>query len=163
MLFTGYMYRNFTIPESEVEKGPTNVKVPLSEGKFYLTEYDNVTSAYDAVEFVFHAPSEHSIDGVLYDLEMQIIHKESGSDEISGILSILFDKNNGGDYENEFLTSLWSTEIVSDADGEQVSMVPVNLYQFFRKVDFSAYWNYEGSLTTPPCTEGITWTVVREL
>ena len=34
---------------------------------------------------------------------------------------------------------------------------------FLKAVDFSEYWSYEGSLTTPPCKEGIKWTIINEV
>ena len=43
-------------------------------------------------------------------------------------------------------------------EGEQVS-----LRQFLGNVDMSKYWSYEGSLTTPPCTEGIKWSVIKQV
>lgn len=35
--------------------------------------------------------------------------------------------------------------------------------EFFDSVDFSEYWSYPGSLTTPPCWEGIKWNVIKEV
>ena len=39
----------------------------------------------------------------------------------------------------------------------------MNLLEFLQTVDFSAYWNYNGSLTMPPCQEGIKWTVLNDV
>ena len=35
--------------------------------------------------------------------------------------------------------------------------------EFLQNVDFSSYWNYDGSLTVPPCTEDIKWTVIKDV
>ena len=37
------------------------------------------------------------------------------------------------------------------------------MLDFLQNVDFSSYWNYDGSLTTPPCEEGIKWTIIKDV
>ena len=152
MKFYGYKYRNYTIPVTDMERGPSRVSVPVSEGILMLTDYLGQTSVFDASEISFHAPSEHTIDGKQFDLEMHFTHRNENG-EIGSIISFLFDQLEGADYQNQFLETLW-------ADEEQLS---VNLYKYFRNVDFTEYWNYEGSLTAPPCTEGVLWTVVKDI
>ena len=39
----------------------------------------------------------------------------------------------------------------------------ININDFLQKVDFSDYWSYEGSLTQPPCEEGIKWILVNDI
>jgi len=39
----------------------------------------------------------------------------------------------------------------------------VNLASFLKTVDFTSYYSYDGSLTTPPCTEGIKWNVIQDV
>ena len=39
----------------------------------------------------------------------------------------------------------------------------VRIQKFLQSVDFSSYWNYDGSLTVPNCQEGIKWTVLKDV
>lgn len=39
----------------------------------------------------------------------------------------------------------------------------IMLKEFLQSVDFSIYWNYDGSLTVPPCQEDIKWTVIKDV
>ena len=49
---------------------------------------------------------------------------------------------------------------VFDVQGtDQVDMTDFNLMAFVRSVDFESFYHYSGSLTTPPCTEVVTWVV----
>ena len=130
-----------------------SVYVPIEDGEFHLNFADGTKSVFSPLQFHFHAPSEHSVDGKLYDLEVHFVHLYKESGDLGAVIGIFFDKEEGGDYESEFLNNLW--------DGGDEVVIQVE--SFLRNVDFSEYWNYPGSLTTPPCTEGIKWTVIKDV
>ena len=130
-----------------------SVYVPIEDGEFHLNFADGTKSVFSPLQFHFHAPSEHSVDGKLYDLEVHFVHLYKESGDLGAVIGIFFDKEEGGDYESEFLNNLW--------DGGDEVVIQVE--SFLRNVDFSEYWNYPGSLTTPPCTEGIKWTVNKDV
>ena len=59
---------------------------------------------YDALQFHFHAPSEHTIDEELRDLELHIVHiKNDGNLTKLSVLAIFFDVEKGGGETNDFI------------------------------------------------------------
>jgi carbonic anhydrase len=116
---------------------------------------------YQAQEIIFHTPSEHTINGKRYDIEMQIIHFGQTAGDIAKqvILSFLFVKTPGsynkfiddldffnlpnpGARERFILNELFIPKVLYASDDEDL---PVSK-------PFSFY-TYQGSLTQPPCTE----------
>lgn len=64
-------------------------------------------SNYTTASFHIHAPSEHSFNGLHYDLEMHVVHTDdtSGGKKL-GVTAIFFDTKKGGNSKNDFIDSL---------------------------------------------------------
>ncbi len=96
---------------------------------------------------VFHHPSEHFIDGNQHSLEMQLYHKSE--DEQGLVVAVLLEV---GD-ENSDFTSLINFLASKEREGR---INPIKFIKTSDKVFF-----YDGSLTTPPCKEGVKWYVMK--
>jgi carbonic anhydrase len=154
MELNGYGYRDFTLPAegADLVRAVDKVYSPVSDGEFHLSFADGTKSIFKVLQFHFHAPSEHSVNGELYDLEVHFVHLYADTNGLGGVIGVFFDRT-AGNYDNDFLTKFW----------EEGDNVDVNVASFLSNVDFSEYWNYPGSLTTPPCTEGVKWTVIKDV
>jgi len=125
----------------------------------------------EAFEYVFHAPSEHTIDGQVYPLELQILHKRPNG-ELLGV-AVLF--KNGG--SNEFLKAIktaapsmpmWhidtaaTTAKLSAAEAAAFNLEAVLQTGGVHPGGDMTFYSYTGSLTSPPCTGGLEWYVSAE-
>lgn len=91
------------------------------------------------------------------DLELHIVHVDKTGTP-AAVIGFLFRASNDSDAYNAALDQLLPRNYtVSQGVGE------LNLGNFLSKVDFSEFYNYDGSFTTPPCTEGINWFVVKDV
>ncbi|BBN18276.1 carbonic anhydrase [Marchantia polymorpha subsp. ruderalis] len=105
--------------------------------------------AYFLQQLHFHSPSEHIIQRVRFPLEMHLVHRSESGEE--AVISVPFLKS----YHSDFLDQFWDLlPQVSDKYAEvKVETVSVNLPVG------PFYARYNGSMTTPPCTENVSWTV----
>lgn len=109
---------------------------------------------YKLIEFDLHAPSEHTFDGENYDVELQLIHQDyTGS--TYAIVSIFFDVVDGGNNVNSFIDSL-NLAVANST----VPLIPMQ--KLYHMVDSKKIYHYTGSLTTPPCTEDVSWWIFPE-
>ena len=110
--------------------------------------------AYDLVQFHFHCPSEHTIDGRYFNLEIHLVHVDQGGHlAVVGLMA-----EPGG--ENATLAAIWPHfphEMNVEMSHEDVIIDPAQLLP-----EEPGYYHYVGSLTTPPCTEGVQWFVMKE-
>lgn len=108
---------------------------------------------YDLFQLQFHSPSEEAVKGQLSDMEVQLLHKDAQGKML--ILSVRMREGN----DNLVLASLWPN-LPAKANQTSEASDSVNPAGLLPKE--RGYWQYQGSLTTPPCTEGIRWIVFKE-
>jgi carbonic anhydrase len=108
---------------------------------------------WDLVQYHFHHPSEHILAGERFQLELHLVHRNA-----AGGLAVIGVLVRGGQ-ANATLQSIWSV-IPARPGPERWTSVSVNPDRLLPAN--STYFRYFGSLTTPPCSEGVLWTVYRE-
>ena len=160
MQLNGFGYKDYPSGKFAERSDHTIVVNGVADGEFELNFFDGSQSVFKPLQFHLHAPSEHTVNGKNYDLELHVVHLYKGSGGLGAVIGIFFDREAGGNYDNDFIESLKFGETTK---GGKLALENVNLASLLGSVDMRAYWNYRGSLTTPPCTEGIKWTVIEQV
>lgn len=108
---------------------------------------------YDLVEFHFHHPGEEAVKGKLPDMSLQLVHKSA-----DGKLAVIAVRLNEGN-ANAVMAALWAhlPKTAGATDKVTEPMNPGGLLPADR-----SYYTYTGSLTEPPCTEGVRWFVFKQ-
>jgi carbonic anhydrase len=136
------------VPLNIINNGHT-VMVNYSPGST-LTVGDKT---YTLKQFHFHHPSEEHIQGRGFDLVAHLVHSDSSGH--LAVVAILFDHGQ----PNPFLDILWKN-IPSEIDHPKDSPAITVNAQDLLPADHG-YYTFSGSLTTPPCTEHVTWFVLK--
>ncbi|WP_153130057.1 carbonic anhydrase [Dechloromonas hortensis] len=131
-----------------VDNGHT-VQVAVGDSSISLTG-----KTYELVQFHFHRPSEEKINGQRFDMVVHLVHK---SDEGQlAVVAVLLERGN----ENPFIQTLWNNlplEKNLEVSPPGPIIDPMTLLPASRN-----YYTYMGSLTTPPCSEGVLWLVMKQ-
>ncbi|KAI5795322.1 alpha carbonic anhydrase [Peziza echinospora] len=114
---------------------------------------------YKLIQFHFHGPSEHQIRSEVYPLEVHFVHQAEEGGNLA-VVGVLFDLNEGfGD--SLLLSTTGSLDQVKE-DDKRATTDGVNFSSIVQVANISNAFTYSGSLTTPPCTEGISWYVIEQ-
>ncbi|XP_042477961.1 alpha carbonic anhydrase 1, chloroplastic-like [Macadamia integrifolia] len=130
--------------------GSDKVGVMIHDGKNYTLK-----------QVHWHSPSEHTINGIRYPLELHQVHiADDGSISVVGVLY-----NYGA--PDLLLLQIKSKldELAKEACGEdEIAKIPIGHMgtKYLRRGAFK-YYRYVGSLTTPPCTQNVTWTIIAKV
>lgn len=108
---------------------------------------------YELVQFHFHAPSEHTVKGQFYDMEMHLVHKNRNNE--LAVVGVFLKKG----VTNKLIQVLWDNIPAEINKENMVSGISINASGLLPKI--RSYYHYYGSLTTPPCTEGVNWSVLK--
>lgn len=109
---------------------------------------------YELEQFHFHTPSEHQLDGRSFPAEMHLVHKNAeGNLAVVGVLIAT-----GGAHPE--LAEVWA-DLPGVYDPDHRTLEDFDLATLLPEAEGS--FRYAGSLTTPPCTEGVSWIVMRTL
>jgi len=111
---------------------------------------------YKLLQFHFHHPAEERFNGKGFALDAHFVHR--ADDGELAVVTVLFEEGAA----NPELQRLWDYMPLDSNDsvrsGEGVTFNPVSMLPAER----AKYLQYIGSLTTPPCTEGVVWIVLRQ-
>lgn len=106
--------------------------------------------SYGLVQFHFHTPSEHTVVGKRFDMEIHLVHgNEAGEPAVVGVL---VQRGNGNP-----LLELLAEHIPDRGQQRTLQQTVINAADLLPAERRS--FRYEGSLTTPPCSEGVRWFV----
>jgi carbonic anhydrase len=108
---------------------------------------------YELIQFHFHTPSEHTIKGQTSEMEVHFVHRSA--DGALAVVGVMMHSGN----VNEGLQAVW--EHLPGLAGEERTYQTVTVNAADLLPATGAYYLYGGSLTTPPCTEGVRWQVMQ--
>ena len=108
---------------------------------------------YELVQFQFHKPSEEKIDGKGHDMVAHLVHQGAGGK--LAVIAVLLDTGR----ENRLIKTLWDNlpkekgkeHVVDAVKISALDLLPAN----------KGYYTFAGSLTAPPCSEEVTWFVLK--
>ena len=107
---------------------------------------------YELLQFHFHRPSEERINGRLFDMVAHLVHKD-----VEGrlaVVAVLLDRGSA----QPLVQAVWNNLPLEKGE-EVAARLPLDLNELL-PTDRS-YYTYMGSLTTPPCSEGVLWMVMK--
>ncbi|GER27363.1 carbonic anhydrase, partial [Striga asiatica] len=111
---------------------------------------------YQLQQCHWHSPSEHTINGRRFDMEIHLVHRSI--DNQTAVIGVMYKIGR----PNSFLTMMKHhlNALVETRDVERaVGIIDPEHIKFGSR----KYYRYVGSLTTPPCNENVLWTIVRKV
>jgi carbonic anhydrase len=109
---------------------------------------------YDLVQFHFHMPGEHKTKGKLHDGELHLVHQSA-----DGHLAVVAIFLHHADSDNAAFASVWYNMPKSPGEVQHLD-AQTNAARFLPVA--RGTYRYDGSLTTPPCTEGVLWNIMKD-
>ncbi|XP_047145450.1 carbonic anhydrase 7 [Hydra vulgaris] len=158
---------------STLKNNGHTLQLSIGKNKPKLVAFDSSTSKeYNLQQIHFHfgcnleeerkTGSEHRIDGKAFDLEVHFVFQDNTG--VLSVVGVLFNEqipsneiNN--DFESPAYLLLSKKEKFQSSNDILKSLLPEDIYG---ESGTNNYFSYRGSLTTPPCTEGVHWNVIAD-
>jgi len=146
------------LPALEFAYNPSPLKI-LDNGHTIQVNYAPGSSVaiegkrYELLQFHFHKPSEEKINGRSYPMVAHLVHKnEEGK---LAVVAVLFRKG----AQNPLVQALWDALPKEKGEPQEVAGVNIDIAKLLPASQ--GYYNFAGSLTTPPCSEEVNWFVLK--
>ncbi|KAJ8275800.1 hypothetical protein COCON_G00075520 [Conger conger] len=167
---TPFKFRGYeTVFHSLIENNGHTVKVDVSTDA--TISGGNLTSVYKAVQFHLHwgekggPGSEHTVDGEQYPMELHIVHMKQKYSSLGealkdktgvAVLGFFYEKSSENKNYEPIINAL--KEVKQASTNKSVDNLFLNAL-IPPPTSLTNYFRYQGSLTTPGCTESVIWTV----
>jgi carbonic anhydrase len=135
-------------PLQEINNGHT-IQVNVMSGNYLDVPESGWKS--ELLQAHFHSPSEHLINGNSFDMEIHLVHTDE-----EGHLTVVGVMIEEGE-ENPLLSRIWA--FMPENAGDTTES-PLTVFEAGVLPPTRNYFTYNGSLTTPPCSEGVRWLVL---
>jgi carbonic anhydrase len=149
------------LPPLRFDYASEPLKYLINNGYTIRVNYHDTSSAlvigdkrYYLTQFHFHRPSEESIHGKTYAMEAHLMHTASDG-SIAGV-TVMIEPGAA----NEMVQRLWDHMPKTKGDEQEIPGVDINP-SILIPHDLS-YYEYTGSISAPPCNEGILWIVLEK-
>jgi carbonic anhydrase len=137
-------------PLNIINNGYTAVRVDYVHSGDFLVVGDK---RYELTQFHFHHPSEEYLHGKQYEMVLHLMHK-SGDGKVAGVAVLL-----KAGSANPTIRQLWEYMPKTESKSQEIAGVEVNPANLMPHD--TGYYTYMGSQTAPPCTEAVTWFVLK--
>lgn len=123
-------------------------------GKLFKMEIDGGTltlgdKEYDLIQFHFHTPSEHTVEGKSYPAEVHLVH--AADDGTLAVIGVFYEVGEANEALAKFMDELPNVGAADPISFNAAELLP----------DDRTTYTYDGSLTTPPCSEVVSWHVMK--
>ena len=147
------------LPDIEFAYAPTALRI---EDTGHTVKVDTQSAGHMVIEGAryelkslhFHRPSEEKIDGKAYAMSVHLVHQDQ-----EGRLAVVAVLIEAGKKEHPLIRTLWNNLPLEK--GKAVSPAEVRIDPSLILPKKRTYYTFMGSLTTPPCTEGVRWLVLK--
>ncbi|MCW8837448.1 MAG: carbonic anhydrase [Thiovulaceae bacterium] len=140
---------NYTTEANAIINNGHTIQVNIQEGS--SIEIDGKIFALK--QFHFHTPSENQIEGRNFPLEAHFVH--AAKDGSLAVIALMYEEGK----ENKIIKKLWSKMPHKAGKSSGCKMLAEMFFTMMPKD--KAYYRFNGSLTTPPCSEGVRWMVLK--
>lgn len=108
---------------------------------------------FKLIQFHFHTPSENAVDGRLYPMEAHLVHADAEGH--LAVVGVFFEEG----ASNPLLDKLWPNMPTKVGETTKLADMTYSVDQMLPRD--RSYYHFNGSLTTPPCSQGVYWFVLK--
>ncbi|GLJ47577.1 hypothetical protein SUGI_1004670 [Cryptomeria japonica] len=151
----GQLHKSYKAANASLKNRGHDIMVRWAEGAGTI-HVDGTN--FTLLQCHWHSPAEHTIHGRRYPLEIHLVHQTD--DNRTVVIGILYEYGRQDPFLSELMDQISALSHHMEAGAEETLGIidPKHIKLGSRK-----YYRYTGSLTTPPCTEGVIWIIVDKV